>query len=272
VAGRAGHRRPRGNLNVEAREFYDALSDEYDLMVSWEERLHREEPFFREVFDDHGVASVLDAACGTGMHAVAFARWGLRAAGADISPAMIDRARAAAGEAGVSVTWAVAGFGGLAAAFADAVGSFDAVTCLGNSLPHLPDDAALDAALADMARMLHDGGVLVVQNRNYDRVLAERARFMPVTARGTPGDETLFLRITGFLGVDRLSFTIVKLRNAGGAWTCEATTTPLRGIERMTLERSIVRAGFSVVECFGSYARAPFDAPGTGDLVAVAVK
>jgi glycine/sarcosine N-methyltransferase len=265
-------RRRRGHLRVEAREFYDALSDDYDHMVSWEERLRREEPFFEKVFADRGVASVLDAACGTGMHAVAFARRGLRTAAADVSPAMIDRARGHARAAGVNVAWSVAGFGGLAAAFPGEVGAFDAVTCLGNSLPHLPDDAVLGAALADMARMLRPGGVLVVQDRNYDRVLAERVRFMPIAARGEPGDETIYIRITDFLGADRLAFTIVTLRNAGGAWSCVAKTTPLRGIQRATLERSLARAGFTAVECFGSYAGAAFDAPGTGDLVAIAVK
>jgi glycine/sarcosine N-methyltransferase len=257
---------------VEAREFYDALGDDYDLMVSWDERLRREEPFFRKVFADHGVRSVLDAACGTGMHAVEFARWSMRTAGADLSPAMIDRAREHARAAGVDVALAVAGFGGLAAAFPGDVGAFDAVTCLGNSLPHLDDDDALDAALADMARMLRTGGVLVVQDRNYDRVLAERVRFMPITTRGSPGDETLFVRITDFLGADRLAFTILTLRNAGGSWSCGAKTTPLRGIERATLERSLSRAGFSSAEFFGSYTRAAFGAPGTGDLVAVAVR
>ena len=257
---------------MEAREFYDALGDDYDLMVSWEERLRREEPFFQKVFEDHGVASVLDAACGTGMHAVAFARRGLRTAAADLSPAMIERAREHARASRVEVALAVSGFGGLAAAFPDDAGAFDAVTCLGNSLPHLPDDATLDAAFADMARMLRPGGVLVVQDRNYDRVLAERMRFMPITARGEPGDETLFVRITDFLGGDRLAFTILTLRSAGGAWTCDARTTALRGIERAALERAFARTGFSRVECFGSYARVPFDAPGTGDLVVVAVK
>jgi SAM-dependent methyltransferase len=257
---------------MEAREFYDALGDDYDLMVSWEERLRREEPFFQKVFADRDVASVLDAACGTGMHAVAFARRGLRTAAADLSPAMIDRAREHASAVGVDVAWSVAAFGGLADAFPREVGAFDAVTCLGNSLPHLPDDAALDAAFVDMAGMLRRGGVLVVQNRNYDRVLAERVRFMPITARGEPGDETLFLRITDFLGADRLAFTIITLRNAGGSWSSCAKTTPLRGIERATLERSLARAGFTGVECFGSYDRSAFNAPGTGDLVAVAVK
>jgi glycine/sarcosine N-methyltransferase len=257
---------------VEAREFYDALGDDYDLVISWEERLRREEPFFEVAFADHGVASVLDAACGTGMHAVAFARRGLRTAAADLSPAMIDRAREHARAAGVNVAWTVAGFGTLADACPGEVGAFDAVTCLGNSLPHLPDDAALDAALADMAMMLRPGGVLVVQDRNYDRVLAERVRFMPITARGEPGDETLFIRITDFLGADRLAFTILTLRSTGGTWSCNSRTTPLRGIERATLERSLGRAGFTAVECFGSYGWAAFGAPGTTDLVAVAVK
>jgi hypothetical protein len=103
-------------------------------------------------------------------------------------------------------------------------------------------------------------------------VIAERVRFMPLTTRGAPGDETLFLRITDFLGADRLAFTILTLRSAGGTWTCEARTTALRGIERATLERALTRAGFTAIECFGSYARAPFNAPGTGDLVVVAVK
>lgn len=257
---------------MEAKEFYGALGDDYDLMVSWEERLRREEPFFRKVFADNGARSVLDVACGTGMHAIAFARWGLSASGADLSPEMIDRARAHGREAGVDVAWAVAAFGGLVAAFPNAAGTFDAVTCLGNSLPHLPDDVALDGALTDMAAMLRSGGVLVVQDRNYDRVLAERARFMPITARGRPGDETIFLRLTDFLGDDRLGFTILTLRNAGGAWSCAAKTTALRGIERATLERSLDRAGFGRVDCFGSYAREAFGAPGTGDLVVVTVK
>jgi glycine/sarcosine N-methyltransferase len=266
-----GTRRRGGKrLTMEAREFYDALGGGYDVMVSWDERLRREEPFLRTVFADHGVAAVLDAACGTGRHAVAFARWGVRAAGADLSPAMIDRAREHASSAGVDVAWAVAGFGALAAAFPDRIGCFDAVTCLGNSLPHLADDAALEAALADMAAMLRPGGVLVVQDRNYDRVIAARDRFMPIAARGEPGDETLFLRITDFLDADRLMFTIVTLRHAGGTWSCSASSTPLRGIERSTLERALARAGFSAVDCFGSYARAPFGAPGTTDLVIVA--
>jgi len=259
-------------MTMDARGFYDELGDDYDLMVSWEERLAREEPFFRKVFADHGAESVLDAACGTGMHAVAFARWGLRAAAADLSPAMVERARRHAAAAGVEVEVREAAFGALAAAFAAKAGSLDAVTCLGNSLPHLPDDATLVAALADMGGLLRPGGVLVVQDRNYDRVLRERARFMPITARGDAAGETLFVRLTDFHGGDRLAFTILTLRRQGGEWTCSARTTPLRGITRETLDRALAGAGFSRVDWYGGYGFTEFDAPGTADLVAVAEK
>jgi 2-polyprenyl-3-methyl-5-hydroxy-6-metoxy-1,4-benzoquinol methylase len=76
-------------------------------------------------FDENGARAVLDAACGTGVHAIAFARRGLRIAGADLSPAMIERARENARAAAVHVDFKVAAFGELAGMFAE---PFDAIT------------------------------------------------------------------------------------------------------------------------------------------------
>jgi glycine/sarcosine N-methyltransferase len=259
---------------MDARDFYDSLGEDYDRMVSWEVRLEREHAFFKRLFDEHGVRSVLDAGCGTGMHAVAFARLGLRSAGADLSPAMIEQAREHAKEAGVAMELAVASFGGLAGCFR---APFDAVTCLGNSLPHMIDDAALAAALADFAAALRPGGLLVIQDRNYDRVLRERQRFMPLTAREGAEGETLFLRLTEFGGGPRareedIEFTIVTLRKRGGQWSQAVQTTALRALRRTTLERALVAAGFASIEVYGNYALAPYDSPNTGDLVAIALK
>jgi SAM-dependent methyltransferase len=259
---------------MDAKGFYDSLGSDYDRMVSWQARLAREEAFFQRVFEENGVRSVLDAACGTGVHAVAFARRGLRSAGADLSPAMIEQARENARAAGVEVDLQVAAFGELAGRF---TGSFDAVTCLGNSLPHLIDDSSLAAALSDFASLLRPGGVLIVQNRNYDRLLRERQRFMPLAAREDTEGESLFLRITDFPlsaeGVsESIEFTIVTLKKRGGSWQQSARTTPLRAIRRDTLERALTAAGFSSVLVYGSFTMAPYDAPDAGDLVAVAKK
>jgi glycine/sarcosine N-methyltransferase len=274
---------------MEARDFYDGLGDDYDRMVSWEGRLAREGGFFRHVFDEAGARRVLDAACGTGMHAISFAREGVKCAGADVSPVMIARARENARAAGVEADFRVAGFGGMAAVFD---GPFDAVTCLGNSLPHCADAAALRACLGDFASLLRPGGILVIQNRNYDRLLRDRQRFMPLAARGDAEGQTLYLRITDFppLGAadeESLTFTLVTLRQrggarqgtadqtarpGGGAWSQEVNSTPLRALRRAPLERALGEAGFPTVKVFGGYDGRPFDDSAAPDLVAVAVR
>jgi len=50
---------------------------------------------------------LLDAGCGTGQFAIAFARMGYVVSGVDIAPAMIERAREHALAAGVSVDWRI---------------------------------------------------------------------------------------------------------------------------------------------------------------------
>ncbi len=270
--GRQCRQERQGGVPVDAREFYDGLGEDYDRMVSWEGRLAREGRFFEQLFAGARTRSVLDAGCGTGMHVVAFARRGLRCTGADLSPAMIEQARRNAERAGVRVELAAAGFGELATVFR---GPFDAVTCLGNSLPHLLDDASLAACLSDFAALLRPGGILVIQNRNYDRLLRERPRFMPVAARTDPEGEALFLRITdysppGAENAEAIDFTIVTLKKRGGAWSQSVQTTPLRALRRSTLERALAAAGFSGADFYGGYAMGAYDAPEAADLLAVA--
>jgi SAM-dependent methyltransferase len=267
-----------GVQRVDAREFYDRLGEDYDGMVSWDARLKREEAFFKQLFAAERTRSVLDAACGTGMHAVAFARHGLRSAGADLSPAMITQARLNAERAGVRVELVAAGLGQISAALP---GPFDAVTCLGNSLPHLLDDAALSACFTDFATLLAPHGVVVIQNRNYDRLLRERQRFMPVAARSTPDGETLFLRITDFSPLDaapgtpaaeHVEFTILTLKKRGGAWSQTIQSTPLRALRRSTVEAALSAAGFTGLQAYGGYGKEPSDSAAAADLVVVARK
>ena len=60
---------------------YDEFSESYDVMVSWEERLEREEPFFRDLFSRAGAHRVLDVGTATGWHAAHFAQMGLESGG-----------------------------------------------------------------------------------------------------------------------------------------------------------------------------------------------
>jgi glycine/sarcosine N-methyltransferase len=259
---------------MNAQVFYDGLGCDYDLMVAWEERLAREESFFSRLFAERGSRRVLDAACGTGMHVIAFTRAGRDCTGADLSPVMVEKARQNARDAGVAARFEVAGFGGLVSSIG---GHFDAVTCIGNSLPHLLDDESLRACLADFAALLVPGGILVIQNRNYDRLLRERQRLMPPVSRVEAEGETVFLRITeyppaGAVADEVVDFTLLTLRKRLGEWSLHAQNTPLRAMRRSTLESELKKAGFAAVRAYGSYAFDEFDAAGSSDLVIVATR
>jgi SAM-dependent methyltransferase len=100
---------------------------------------------------------VLDAACGTGVVArAANSQVGASGTvtGLDLNPAMLEVARAAAGEAGRSIAWQEGNLEALP--FAD--GSFDVVLCQ-QGLQFCPDKVA---AVAELRRVLRPGGRLAL--------------------------------------------------------------------------------------------------------------
>ncbi|MDI7275540.1 MAG: class I SAM-dependent methyltransferase [Anaerolineae bacterium] len=247
---------------------YDAFSADYDRFVDWPARLSHELPFLEGLFRERGARRVLDAACGTGQHALALARRGYEAVGADLSSGMIAAARALAAGAGLSVPFVVAGFGQLAQAIS---GPFDAVLCLGNSLPHLLDASAVRAGLADFALLLAPGGLLVIQNRNYDRVCARRERFMPLQVHREGEQEWLFFRFMDF-HESTLTFNVVTFERTGGEWSYRAGATELRPILQRELAAWLAEAGFVDLRFYGSYRGDAFDTEESADLIAVAVR
>jgi glycine/sarcosine N-methyltransferase len=244
---------------------YDALAVDYDRFVNWEGRLAHELPFFDGLFKDRETENVLDAACGTGYHAIALARRGYQVTGTDLSAPMIQRARENASRAGVHATFAVAGLGQMASLGT----AFDAAICLGNSLPHLLTREALAAALADFAQVLVPGGLLVIQNRNFDRVLAERQRFLDPQLHREEGREWLFVRFYDF-HEETITFTMIRLQRTKEGWSQQVNSTELRPILRDDLVASLSATGFEAITFYGGYDRAAFDRKRSGDLIAVA--
>jgi SAM-dependent methyltransferase len=252
-------------LPVSQVPLYDALASDYDRFVNWEKRLSHELPFFDGLFAKEDVYSVLDAACGTGHHAIALAQRGYQVIGADLSIAMIERARQNARTADVEVSFAIAGLGELAAL----EGTFDAALCLGNSLPHLPNAQSLDEALVDFAAALRSGGLLVIQNRNFDRLWAERERFMaPQSHQGTDG-EWVFVRFYDF-HEETITFNMIRLQRTEDGWTQHVETTDLYPIFRDDLAQSLRKAGFGDLVFLGGYDGSAFDPAQSGDLITVA--
>ncbi len=245
---------------------YDQLGASYDRFVDWPARLAFEMPFLVKVLRDAGAHRVVDAACGTGQHAVALAKAGFEVVGADLSQAMVEAARRNAREAGLAIEFFTAGFAELAGKLP---GTFDALLCLGNSLPHVNDLSHLDATLGDFRAVLRPGGLLVLQLRNFDAVLRRRERFLPPQAHAEGEAEWLFFRFYDFLADGRLRFHMVVVHRTPANETCQIESTVLFPILRDQLLPACREAGFTDLALYGSMKGDPFDPEESADLVLV---
>lgn len=262
-----------------ANNTYDDFSQDYDRFVNWESRLGAEIPFVETRLGELGLpkeqkSAILDAACGTGMHAIELARRGYRAAGADLSTKMVEKARENAAEASVDVVFMPAGFTQLAKAFAgEETFPFDALICLGNSLPHLTSETDIRKALVDFNACLRPGGLLILQNRNFDAVMARRERWIGPQSRRDGSKEWLFLRFYDFDADGLITFNIVRLNREGNApWTQNISTVRLFPLLQKQLTILLEESGFTDLRYFGIMDEAAFDPASSENLVAVALK
>ena len=245
---------------------YETLGDQYDEMISWDARYARESAFFQHLFISERVRRVLDAACGTGMHARWFAEWGLQVVAADPSPAML--AAAEHNTRGLNVTLVKAAFGSLRGT---AGTGFDAVVCLGNSLPHAVAEDEFVQALSDFRAALRTGGILVVHNNNYDRILGRRERFMPLAVRQTPHGQKLFLRFFDFpTDPGPLQFNVVILSEHQDGWSMDVSTALHRPLLRAEMQSALAAAGFADIVLYGTFSGEPFVEEESDNLIAVA--
>lgn len=258
---------------------YDDFSQDYDRFVNWESRLAAEMPFLEHLLGQINTGhaqplSVLDAACGTGMHAIALARKGYRAAGADYSQGMVAAAQANAQKLGMHLLFKHAGFNEIKRVFEhEANFPFDAITCFGNSLPHLTTREEIKEALKDFADSLRPGGLLVLQNRNFDAVMAKRERWIGPQSYSENGSDWLFLRFYDFDPDGLISFNIVRLkREAGGEWKQALSTVRLYPLLKEEMLELLDETGFSQAETYGMMKDIRFDPMASENLVIAAVK
>ncbi|MDD5555988.1 MAG: class I SAM-dependent methyltransferase [bacterium] len=237
---------------------------EYDRQIDWEKRLANEWPFYRDLFAGRRVRTVLDCACGTGRHAVLFARNGYAVSGSDIDAGMIAVARENAARAGAAVRFVTAAFSDLPRAFAD--DRFDAVICTGNSLSQLASLGEVGEAVAAMAAVCRPGGTAVLHILNYRPILERPAVARPVRIVGAQGRREFFQKIfiPGPAGVEAL---MVRVAEEDGGWRSSVSGGTLLPIPEEELGARVRAAGFDILARNGNYAGAPFDAAGSADLI-----
>ena len=132
-------------------------------------------------------ATVLDLGCGDGRVAIALAQRGYAVEGLDISPAMIEETRAAAGALGIDARFRV----GDAVALPHEENELDAVVFGDNGIGHLTRDGKV-ACLLELARILKPGGVALLSLRTpyaLNRMLPRLLRNVVLPRKGLRPDE-----------------------------------------------------------------------------------
>ncbi|MFE4663534.1 class I SAM-dependent methyltransferase [Streptomyces sp. NPDC056716] len=191
-------------------------------------------------------ARVLDLCCGPGVFTVPLARRGYAVTGVDLSPAMLERARKLAADAGVGVTYVRAD-----AREFTAPGGFDVALNLFTSFGYFEDPADNARVLRTLYDCLAPGGTLLLDLAGKE-LLARRVTPPKVVTRG----EDLMVQTDTVLDDwARLRSDWVLVR---GERVTRATLVWFV-YSAVELRRMVAEAGFGRVEVFGGFDGRPYD-------------
>lgn len=156
--------------DIYKREYTREFVSRWDDLIGWDSRAEGENGFFERLLRRNGCKTVADIAAGTGFHAIRLAHDGFEVTASDGAETMIRQTEQNAEDMEVrladtrTVDWRE-----LHKAFGP--NRFDALICLGNAFSHLFEEDARREALDSMRTVLRPGGLLILDHRNYDKIL-----------------------------------------------------------------------------------------------------
>lgn len=193
---------------------------------------------------------ILDVAAGTGNLAVALCKQGYAVTAIDVDESMVQHMKAKQAEAGGS------GFEALLLDMrrldelpADA---YDAVLCVGNSLVHLSNLTEIADAVIRMYDRLKPGGKLILQNVNYDRILRDHVKELPLIERKRE-DLTLFFRRFYELEEDGIMFEGRLILEGAAGREEYASSVRLLPMQSDELLQITEQYGLPLPEFYGSF-------------------
>ena len=242
--------------------FYDDLAPQYDAMTGFGQRFAKEEPVLKQFISQFGIKTALDAGSGSGFYSLLLSRIGVEVTAVDISSKMLDLLRKHSAELGLAVKTVESDFADLASVIDS---PFDAVFCVGNSLPHITSKEELHQAAESFHRIIRSDGILCIQILNYDRIvkLKERIQSIKEVAGKT------FIRFYDF-GQDILTFSILMIEHTERGIQHQLNSVTLRPILQAELIEVLTDHGFTGIESFDSFTLHPFNAETSRDLIMIA--
>lgn len=243
--------------------FYTSIAPYYDVIFPYDEtqitflESALESVFFRENPDPTVTATarprlLLDIGCGTGTILLAFRNRFSTAIGLDLDEELLKIAE----EKRVCLPGNNAAFinGNMLNLESLAVEKpFDAITCLGNTLPHLTGANQANHFLSTVYQRLTNDGIFVFQIINYDRILAGSIRGLPTIERQ---DLTFERYYTEQKPDGTIDFETILSDPAGGRTI--KNSVRLKPLQRQEIETGLAMAGFKTYHLFGDYTGAAY--------------
>jgi glycine/sarcosine N-methyltransferase len=202
----------------------------------------------------------LDVGCATGLLTEALSKQGLFMMGIDLSETMIELARPLENN---QLKFMVGDMSKLLEMFSPS--SFDVITCLGNTLVHVPQNTVKDI-INDFHACLNPDGILILQIVNYDMIFNEKKTNLPMI----DNDFITFIRSYEF--PDNMHQLIFKAELIDKkTQTHEFDDTTLYPLFYDSLS-SWISENFLIMHTYGSWMMNPYDKHSSPSLIIVAQK
>lgn len=205
--------------------------------------------FLRNVLPYNG-AKVLDVGCATGELAFALTHFGFPTWAFDFDPYMVQLAQRNKGEDEMFPVLEQLDMKQIGDHFPEAY--FDTVICFGNTLVHLLSAEEVQQFISGAFQVLAPEGTLAIQILNYDYILENQVRSLPLI----DNEEVRFERTYNFKEDSaRIDFN-TKLTVKSTGLELE-NTAPLRAIRKNEIRNYLEQAGFVQIEFYGNFKAEP---------------
>lgn len=228
-------------------KFYTELSNVYDIVFPLDEDTVN---FLIE--DLKPGDAVLDLACGTGEYSIALGKLGANVLGVDLNGDMIKMAEKKANALNVSF------IEDDMTSLNNNQNKYNLIFCIGNSIVHLGDKNKIEKFIRNMYNALCDGGVMVIQTINFDRILKNNIDSLPTIDRSDVGVN--FIRKYNYNKAEnKLDFnTELIIKNESGE-NRYFNSVPLIMLMKDDIITMIKGAGFKNVEIYGSFTKKEYN-------------
>ncbi len=247
-------------------DLYEGFAERYDLFFGkFGEHDSTYSEFFRKLFAENQVRSVLDCACGTGGDLHLFRSLGCEVIGSDISDSMLNQAGKNLSGCGLEIPLRKADYRELHRHFDR---QFDAVVCLSTSILHMPNEREVLSAVKSMREVLREGGILILTQGTTDKMWKEKPRFVLAVSRND--FSRLFVIDYSDQGATYNILDIFHGEEPGDlkVWSTDYPYVLLQDDQ----DRLLRASGFETVDFYGSYNFDPYDKETSNLLIAVARK